>query len=69
MSSSYLNREDWTKQFISKLLQITHSQWIFCNFSLHDRTHGYLQNKKADKILQIINKLSDIALEDIPDDC
>ena len=69
MSSSYLNGEDWTKQFISKLLQITHSQWIFRNFSLHDRTHGYLQNKKADEILQLINKLSDIALEEIPDDC
>ena len=69
MSSSYLNGEDWTKQFISKLLQITHSQWIFRNFSLHDRTHGYLRNKKADKILQLINKLSDIAPEEIPDDC
>ena len=45
MSSNYLNGEDWTKQFISKLLQITHSQWIFHNFSLHDKTHGYLQNK------------------------
>ena len=69
MSSSYLNGEDWTKQFISKLLQITHSQWIFRNFSLHDRTHGYLRNKKADKILQLINKLLDIAPEEIPDDC
>jgi len=29
MLSSYLNGEDWTKQFISKLLQITHSQWIY----------------------------------------
>ncbi len=29
MSSSYLNGEDWTKQFISKILKITHSQWIF----------------------------------------
>jgi len=29
MSSSYLNGKDWTKQFISKLLQITHAQWIF----------------------------------------
>jgi hypothetical protein len=29
MSSSYLNKEDWTKQFISKILQIMHSQWIF----------------------------------------
>jgi hypothetical protein len=26
MSSSYLNRADWAKQFISKLLHVTHSQ-------------------------------------------
>jgi hypothetical protein len=26
MSNSYLNRTDWTKQFISKLLHLTHSQ-------------------------------------------
>ncbi len=28
MSSSYLNGSDWTKQFITKILQIMHSQWI-----------------------------------------
>ena len=39
MSSNYLNGEDWTKQFISKLLQITHSQWIYRNISLHCRRH------------------------------
>ena len=37
MSSSYLNGEDWTKQFISKLLQIIHSQWIYQTISLHVR--------------------------------
>ncbi len=51
MSSSYLNGEDWTKQFISKILQITHYQWIFWNISLHNRMHGYLHNKKANKIM------------------
>jgi hypothetical protein len=29
MSRSYLNGEDWTKNIISKILQTTHSQWIF----------------------------------------
>jgi hypothetical protein len=29
MSSSYLNESDWTKMFISKILRITHSQWIY----------------------------------------
>ncbi len=28
MSSSFINGTDWTKQFITKILQITHSQWI-----------------------------------------
>ncbi len=66
MSSSYLNGEDWTKQFISRILHITHSQWIFHNFSLHDKTHGYLRNKKADEILHLINELADVALEEVP---
>jgi hypothetical protein len=66
MSSSYINREDWTKQFISKILQITQSQWIFQNISLHDRMHRYLHNKKADKIMRQLNVPSDLAPEDVP---
>jgi hypothetical protein len=42
MSSSYLNGTDWARQFISKLLHVTHSQWIFCNISLHNKINGYL---------------------------
>ena len=68
MSRSYLNGEDWSKQFISKILQITHAQWIFRNISLHDKTQGYLRNKKADEILQIINEFADVPPEEIPDD-
>ena len=33
----------WTRTFISKLLHITHSQWIFRNFMLHEKTHGILR--------------------------
>jgi hypothetical protein len=33
MSSSFLNTTDWAKQFISKILHVSHSQWIFCNIS------------------------------------
>ena len=50
MSSSYLNREDWTKQFTSKILQLAHSQWIFRNISFHDKKNGYLQNKTAETL-------------------
>ncbi len=49
MSSSYLNGTDWTKLFISKILQITHSQWIYCNISLHNKCHEYLHKKNLKK--------------------
>ena len=68
MSGSFLNGEDWVKHFISKLLQITHAQWIFRNISLHDKTRGYLRNKKAGELLQIINEFSEVAPEEIPED-
>ncbi len=44
MNSSFLNGADWTKQFISRLLHISHLQWIFRNISFHDTTCGYLHN-------------------------
>jgi hypothetical protein len=47
MSNSYLNGTDWTKQFISKLLHLTHSQWMHHNILLYDRKQGYLCNKQA----------------------
>jgi hypothetical protein len=67
MSSSYLNGVDWTKQFILKLLQITLSQWIYRNISLHNRQNGYLHTKNAAEIMQEIETLSNLAPEDVPE--
>ena len=32
-----INADQWTRQFVSKILHITHNQWIFRNFTLHDK--------------------------------
>ena len=66
MTSSFLNGADWAKQFISKILHITHSQWIFHNFSLHDNRNGYLHKKKADEIALELESLAGLALKDVP---
>ncbi len=58
MTSSFLNGADWAKQFISKIFHITHSQWIFRNFSLHDKRNGYLHNKKAEEIALELGRTS-----------
>ena len=66
MSNSKMNGSDWTKQLISKLLQITHSQWIYRNISLHDKSNGYLHNKTADELAEEIHKLAGLEPEDVP---
>jgi hypothetical protein len=66
MSSNYLNGADWTKQFISKILQLTHSQWMYQNISLHYKHHGYLRNKQLESLLQTITELSDLSPEKVP---
>jgi hypothetical protein len=43
-------------------------QWIFRNISFHDKTNGFLCNKKADEILQLINEFAKVAPEDVPSD-
>jgi hypothetical protein len=66
MSSRYLNGEDWTNQFISKLLQITHYQWIYRNISHHNGWHGYLHTKNVEEIMRDIESLSSLAPKDVP---
>ncbi len=66
MSSSFLNSANWAKQFISKLLHITHSQWIFRNISLHDKINGYLHKKQSEEIVLELKSLAGTAPEDVP---
>jgi hypothetical protein len=67
MSSSYLNGLDWTKQFITKILQIMHSQWIYQNILLHGKRQGYLHNKKSEELMKEMESLADLAPEEVPE--
>jgi len=67
LSGSYLNGSGWTKSLISKLLHITHSQWIYRNFTLRDKLCGYLRNKSLEDIKQTIEELAEMPPEDIPE--
>jgi hypothetical protein len=58
----------WVKTFISKLLHITHSQWIFRNFMLHEKTHGLLRMKERQAILLQVEALSLSDKNDLPED-
>lgn len=58
----------WAKSFIYQLLQISHSQWLYRNFTLHHRTRGYLATKARLEILEKIADLADVRSTDIPEE-
>ena len=68
LSGSYLNRSDWTKSLISKLIHITHWQWIYRNFILHNKLCGCLQKKNLENIRLTIEDLTDTTPEEKPEE-
>ncbi len=54
------------KAFVLHLIQLSHSQWIFRNFTLHDKQRGYLSLLKWKTVLKEVDRLLDTAPEDIP---
>jgi hypothetical protein len=66
MSSSFLDGADWAKQFILKLLHVTHYQWIFRNIFLHNKIKGSLHKKKSEEIVLELESLAGTTPEDVP---
>ena len=67
-SDSLLNTDMWMRTFISKLLHITHSQWILRNFMLHDTVAGYLRLKDRIELISKIAELSTTNPSDLPEE-
>lgn len=68
VGGSYLNGDDWMKQLITRVLHITHSQWIYRNISLHDRTLGYLRQRDRMEVLKEIEVLADTNPDEVPEE-
>jgi hypothetical protein len=54
------------KAFISLLIQISHSQWIFRNYTLHDKQRGYLRLQLHSEVIREIHELLETAPSDVP---
>ncbi len=64
--SCRLTGTDWMKAFISHLLQMSYSQWIFRNYTLHDKQRGYLRLRLRSDILREIHELLETPPSDVP---
>jgi hypothetical protein len=65
--ASKLTVEDWMRGFITHLIHISHSQWLFRNFTLHDRLHGYRNLKDRAEVALRIEILSHTDPDRIPE--
>ena len=63
---SRMNGSDWAKTFVLKLLDISHGQWMYRNFSLHNKCRGHLKLSHQAEVLTEIAILSESRPEDIP---
>ena len=61
-----MNGDDWMKHFIFHILQITHSQWIFRNITLHDKVRGTLRLKERKEVLKEVGQLIETDPADVP---
>ena len=64
--NSRMNGADWAKAFVTKLLDISHGQWTYRNFSLHNKVKGHLALTEQAEVLSEIATLACSRLEDIP---
>ena len=54
--NSRMNGTDWTKAFITKLLNISHGQLMYRNFALHNKSRGNLRLTHQAEVLNEIAK-------------
>lgn len=66
-STTKLTIRSWATQFISRLLQITHAQWVFRNVTLHDAHTGYLADCRRKEILKEIDELANMDPAALPE--
>jgi hypothetical protein len=50
LAGTHITGDDWMKQFIQRLVEISHAQWLYRNFTLHHYVKGYLRQRTENDI-------------------
>jgi len=62
-----LNGKSWSTNMVKQLLDMSHSQWLYRNFSLHHQTLGYLHRLVEETNLRdTARELASLKPEEIP---
>ena len=67
--STRLTVDSWLKGFVGKLLELTHSQWIYRCITKHHKTKGTKVLAAREDLFQEIERLLDVGTEGVaPED-
>ena len=58
--------DSWLKGFVGRLLEMTHSQWIFRCISKHHHSNGAIALKSREDVLNRIEQQLDKGIEALP---
>ena len=58
----------WASGLITKLLEVTHGQWIYRNLLVHEQTSGVLATKKKEEFQIEIQRQQDLGVEGLADE-
>ena len=61
----YLTEDSWMKGFMTKLLEMTHAQWIFCCITKHHKTKGTKVLAVQEDLMTEIERLLDTGAEGV----
>jgi hypothetical protein len=67
-SPSIMSVDDWLSSFISKLLHITHGQWIYRNISKHHEQLGSIRRAERRELLLEIDRLIHVRSDEVPEE-
>ena len=68
LSNCRLPSTSWMVAFVSRVLDISHNQWLYQNFTLHNKFNSYLRLQQQEQIIREVAKLSACNPATIPDE-
>ncbi len=60
VNGSQMSLGKWSSGLITRLLEITHGQWLYCNFMVHDPVSGTIATGKKEELLLEIEHQRDL---------
>ena len=67
-TGSRMSVETWAKDLVTKLLEVTHGQWLYRNVVVHDRTAGDLVTRRKEEIRDALEEQMELGEEGLAEE-